>query len=435
VSRARVARGAALILGLLALVACTTTQQASPSAAGSSPSLEPSSSSLQPSASPPGSATPGTPDPSGGSSPAPSVVPPGDPGVLSLTLEPFAEDLDSPLFLTHTGDGSGRLYVVEQPGRVILLDADGGGRQTYLDIVERIDSGGERGLLGLAFHPDFASNGRLFLDYTDLNGDTVVSEFSGDAESADPSSERVLLTIEQPFPNHNGGDIAFGPDGYLYIATGDGGSGGDPFGNGQSLATHLGKMLRIDVDAGDPYAVPDDNPFVGQDGALPEIWAYGLRNPWRFAFDRQTSELYIGDVGQGAWEEIDYQPAGEGGLNYGWNTMEGPACFGRSDCDQSGLTLPITAYGRDEGSTVTGGYVYRGAAQPALAGIYFFADFGSGRIWGFPASAATSGSIEMTELLQTDLSIASFGEDEAGELYVVDLGGAVYRLAGTAEGA
>ena len=432
-SRHRVARGAALVLGLLAMVACTTSHQASPSAAGSSPSLEPS-------ASPPGSATPGTPSPSVepspvGSSPGPSVLPPADPAAVSLALDPFADGLDSPLFLTHAGDGSGRVYVVEQPGRVILLDAEGGGRETYLDIVERIDSGGERGLLGLAFHPEFPSNGRFFVNYTDLNGDTVVSEFSGDAGIADPASERVLLTIEQPFPNHNGGDICFGPDGYLYIATGDGGSGGDPFGNGQSLATHLGKMLRIDVDAGDPYAVPTDNPFVGQDGALPEIWSYGLRNPWRFAFDRQTGELYIGDVGQGAWEEIDYQPAGEGGRNYGWNTMEGPACFGRSDCDQSGLTVPITAYGRDEGSTVTGGYVYRGAGQPALAGIYFFADFGSGRIWGFPASAATSASIEMTELLQTDLSIASFGEDEAGELYVVDLGGAVYRLAGTAEGA
>jgi glucose/arabinose dehydrogenase len=422
VSRHRVGRGAALLIALLAMAACTS-QQASPSVGSPSP---------QPSPSAVGSATPEASSPSPDPEPSQTEPAPADPSSVELTLEPFADDLRSPLFLTHAGDGSGRVYVVEQAGRVIVLDADGDGRQTYLDIDERIDSGGERGLLGLAFHPDFASNGRFFVNYTDLSGDTVVSEFQGDAESADAASERVLLTIDQPFPNHNGGDIAFGPDGYLYIGMGDGGSGGDPLGNGQSLRTLLGKMLRIDVDGSEPYDVPADNPFVDDAEALPEIWAYGLRNPWRFSFDRATGDAFIGDVGQGSWEEIDHEPAGEGGRNYGWNVMEGPECFGRSDCDQEGLVLPVTAYGRDEGSTVSGGYVYRGAAQPALAGIYLFADFGSGRIWGFAAADARSGSVEVTELLQTDLSVASFGEDEAGELYAVDLGGAVYRAIGAA---
>jgi glucose/arabinose dehydrogenase len=423
VSHHRAGRGAALLIGLLAIVACTTSQQASPSAGASS--LEPSPTALE-------SASLGTPSPSVEPSPSLTEAPPADPSAVELRLEPFATDLRSPLFLTHAGDGSGRVYVVEQEGRVTILEADGESRETYLDIAERIDSGGERGLLGLAFHPDFASNGRLFVDYTDLSGDTVVSEFQGDAERAEPASERILLSIDQPFPNHNGGDIAFGPDGYLYIATGDGGSGGDPLGNGQSLQTMLGKLLRIDVDGSEPYDVPADNPFVGDRQALPEIWAYGLRNPWRFSFDRQTEDIFIGDVGQGSWEEIDHQPAGEGGRNYGWNTMEGPECFRQAGCDQNGLLPPVTAYGRDEGSTVTGGYVYRGTAQPALAGLYLFADFGSGRIWGFPASDASSDSVDMTELLQTDLSISSFGEDEAGELYAVDLGGAVYRLIGAA---
>jgi glucose/arabinose dehydrogenase len=425
VSLHRAGRGAALLIGFLAIAACTTSQQASPPAGASSPSPEPSVSAAA-------SASPEAPSPSVEPSPSLTEAPPADPAAVELRLEPFASELRSPLFLTHAGDGSGRVYVVEQEGRVIVLDADGGGRQTYLDIAERIDSGGERGLLGLAFHPDFASYGRLFVNYTDLSGDTVVSEFGGDAERADPASERVLLTIDQPFANHNGGDVAFGPDGYLYIATGDGGSGGDPMGNGQSLDTLLGKMLRIDVDGSEPYEAPADNPFVGRGEAQPEIWAYGLRNPWRFSFDRATSDMFIGDVGQGSWEEIDHEPAGEGGRNYGWNIMEGPECFRQASCDQQGLVLPVTAYGRDEGTTVTGGYVYRGAAQPALAGIYFFADFGSGRIWGFAAADAGSGSVEVTELLQTDLSIASFGEDEAGELYAVDLGGAVYRLMGAA---
>jgi glucose/arabinose dehydrogenase len=421
----RVGRGAALLVGLLGLMACTTSQQSSPSAGASSPSLQPSST-------PAGSASPATPSPSVEPSPSPTQPSPADPTAVELRLEPFAEDLRSPLFLTHAGDGSGRVYVVEQEGRVIVLDADGGSRETYLDIDERIDSGGERGLLGLAFHPDFASNGRLFVNYTDLSGNTVISEFAGDAASADPDTERILLGIQQPFANHNGGDIAFGPDGYLYIGMGDGGSGGDPLGNGQSLRTLLGKMLRIDVDGSEPYGVPADNPFVGRDQAMPEIWAYGLRNPWRFSFDRANGDIFIGDVGQGSWEEVDYEPAGEGGRNYGWNIMEGPDCFRQTECDQEGLVLPVAAYGRDEGSTVTGGYVYRGASQPALAGIYLFADFGSGRIWGFPAADAGSGSVEMTGLLETDLSISSFGEDEAGELYAVDLGGAVYRVLGAA---
>ncbi len=240
-----------------------------------------------------------------------------------------------------------------------------------------------------------------------------------------------MLTIPQPFSNHNGGDLAFGPDGYLYIATGDGGSGGDPLDSGQSLDTHLGKLLRIDVNGGDatggtPYAVPADNPFVNTAGALPEIWAYGLRNPWRFSFDRDTGDLYIGDVGQNAFEEVNFQSADSaGGENYGWNVMEGFHCYNADSCDESGLVLPIAEYPHSEGNSVTGGYVYRGAAIPELVGQYVYGDFGSGRVW---RAQQQNGEWTNEPLLESGLNIASFGEDEAGELYVVAINGGVYRL-------
>ena len=287
-----------------------------------------------------------------------------------LRLETVATGLASPVDVLPSDDGTGRIFVVEQGGRIRVVRDGALVEQPFLDISKRLSSGGERGLLGLALHPKFPDDPRFFVDYTDLDGNTVISSFtlSLDADSADPESERVLMHIEQPFPNHNGGAVVFGPDGMLYIAMGDGGSGGDPQGNGQRLDTHLAKILRIDVDvpAGqDPgYAVPPDNPFVKTAGALPEIWHTGVRNPWRIRFDPANGDLWIGDVGQNAWEEIDVARSGQGGLNFGWNTMEGFECFNPSDgCDPAGLTLPLAAYGHDLGCAVVGGVVVHDPAQ------------------------------------------------------------------------
>ena len=353
-----------------------------------------------------------------------------DLGRVRLELVELASGFDAPLYLTHSGDRSGRVYVVEQGGRIVVVDRTGRAQAAaFLDIAERVSAGGERGLLGLAFHPEYSRNGRLFVNYTDRNGDTVVSEFRGNATRADAGSERALLHIDQPYANHNGGWIGFGPDGYLYIATGDGGSGGDPHNNGQRRDTLLGKLLRIDVDRGAPYSVPRDNPFTGQAGVRTEIWAYGLRNPWRVSFDRRTGDLFLGDVGQGRFEELDFQPAGRGGLNYGWNVMEGPECFRQDACDRNRLVLPIFAYGRDQGIVITGGYVYRGTRFPMLAGAYVFGDFGSGTIWAARAADAARGRVDPVPMVESGLSVSSFGEDEAGELYVMDLaGGGVYRV-------
>lgn len=374
-----------------------------------------------------------------GSGPTTSTSPSGTPSSpavvfdaskVRLRLVPFARGLDNPLFLTHAGDGSGEVFVVEQPGRIRAVDP-GGEIHTFLDIRARVAAGGERGLLGLAFHPNYPDNGRLFVDYTDRRGDTVVSEFRRATESAaDQRSERVLLHIDQPYANHNGGMLAFGPDGFLYIGTGDGGSGGDPMNNGQRLDTLLGKILRVDVDSGSPYGIPPDNPFVERDGARREIWAYGLRNPWRFSFDRSTGDLFVGDVGQNAFEEIDARPAtSTGGENYGWRIVEGFSCYRARTCDRRGLTAPVAQYPTPQGCAVTGGYVYRGTAQRPLAGGYLFGDFCNGRIFAFGAADALRGPVRHRMLLDTDLSISSFGEDEDGELYLIDLGGRVLRLA------
>jgi glucose/arabinose dehydrogenase len=285
-------------------------------------------------------------------------------------VELVVDGLDAPTGVTSADDGSGRLFVNEQAGKVRLVSAGGALRpQPFVDLSSRIRSGGERGLLGLAFHPGFATNRRLFVDYTRAeDGATVVSELraSADGSQADPASERILLVVPQPFANHNGGQLAFGPDGDLYIGLGDGGSGGDPMENGQNRNVLLGKILRIDVDAphaaGKAYAIPPDNPYAARGSApgdgRPEVWAYGLRNPWRFSFDRLTADLYIGAVGQGSWEEIDRQPRDPaGGANYGWNLMEGDHCF-RSTCDPTGLIAPIAGYSHAFGCSVTGGYVY-----------------------------------------------------------------------------
>ena len=438
-----------VVLLCLALVACTSQQATSPPTAGqptdppasvtstSSPLATPSAApGASPSVAPasPGS-TPSDGPPTPTEPPTPSPEPGGrfEPDAIRLTVEPFASGLAPLTFVTHAGDGSGRLFAVEQRGMIWTLDAEGSlAASPFLDIRERVRSGGERGLLGLAFHPDFESNGRLFVNYTDTRGDTVVSEFGLQADgSADPASERVLLGFNQPFSNHNGGMIAFGPDRMLHIATGDGGSGGDPRGNGQSLDTLLGKILRIDVDSGDPYAIPTDNPFAGG-GGRPEIWSYGLRNPWRLSFDRRTGAMFIGDVGQITREEIDAEPAGQGGRNYGWNVVEGDRCFVRNDCNRRGLTPPVAVYGRDGNCAVTGGYVYRGAQFPDLYGGYIYSDYCGGQLWALNAEAAVrNGEARVFQLGQTQLRPTSFGEDEAGELYLVHHPGEIYRVVAT----
>jgi len=348
---------------------------------------------------------------------------------VTLAAEPFVEGLPPLTFLTH--DLEGTLYAVAQTGQIFVVDRVQ--EEPVLDIEDRIVSGGEQGLLGMAFHPS-EGRSRMFVNYTNTEGDTVISEFEITNVFtdlvADPDSERILLTIQQPFSNHNGGMIAFGPDGYLYIGMGDGGSGGDPMGNGQARASLLGKMLRIDVDSGDPYGIPSDNPFVNSDAA-PEIWSMGWRNPWRFSFDlRGGGDLFVGDVGQGEVEEIDVEPRGEGGRNYGWNTMEGDLCFRTDPCDQAGLTLPVVANHRENGEcAIVGGYVYRGAVYPELKGAYLYSDNCTGDLWAFDADAAlASGTAQPVLLGTTDIGPTSFGEDEHGELYLVNGSGSIYKL-------
>ena len=355
-----------------------------------------------------------------------------------VELEPAFPGLefDRMVLLTYPDDGSGRLFVVLQPGRIVVFQNDPGveSAETFLDIRERVnDSGNEEGLLGLAFDPAFAQNGHFYVNYT-ASGPrrTVVSRFSVSADDpsrADPDSELVFLEVAQPYRNHNGGHIAFGPDGMLYVGLGDGGSSGDPRGNGQDTSTLLGSILRIDVSGLDEtggYAAPSDNPFAGGDGtARGEIWAYGLRNPWRFSFDRQTGDLWAADVGQNQYEEVDLIRPGR---NYGWNFMEGSKCFRPTNCDTRGLEMPVAEYGRDGGCSVTGGYVYRGSRQPALYGAYLYADFCSGKIWALRHDGAAV--TEQMLIVDTGLSISSFGEDESGEVYVLTFEGAVYRFGG-----
>ena len=346
---------------------------------------------------------------------------------IEIDLAPFVDGLAGPLLLTHAGDGSGRSFIVEQGGTIRMVENGELVEEPFMDISDKTEGGGEQGLLGLAFHPDFERNGRFFVNYTDLAGDTIVAAYEADGTRADPDSEEVLLKIEQPYPNHNGGHLAFGPDGYLYIASGDGGSGGDPEDNGQDRNALLGKLLRIDVDAEDPYGIPADNPFAEGDDGAPEVWAYGLRNPWRFSFDEETESLWVADVGQGELEEIDRVAADEAGLNFGWNEMEGSRCFEGDDCDTSGKVLPVTEYGHDLGCSVTGGFVYRGAEFPELNGAYFFADYCSGNIWAIDAAA--DAPVEPTLLFSSERALSSFGLDEEGELYVTDIGaGEILRL-------
>jgi glucose/sorbosone dehydrogenase/BACON domain-containing protein len=351
--------------------------------------------------------------------------------IAAIQLVPVLSGLAGPLFLTHAGDGSNRLFIVEQRGTIRVLSPGSTSPGMFLDIRSRVDAGGERGLLGLAFHPLHESNGRFFVYYTRVpDGALVIAEhnLTGDRNVAS-ASERLLLVIPHPnFANHNGGMLAFGPDNYLYIGVGDGGSGNDPPNNAQSLDELLGKVLRIDVnpsDPGAPYGVPPNNPFVGMSGARGEIFAYGLRNPWRFSFDRMTGQIWLADVGQGAREEVN-MPIVSGG-NYGWRVFEGFACTGIDafQCNASSFIRPIFDYGHTNGRcSVTGGYVYRGSQAALPEGTYVYGDFCSGEIFTWNGSSQT---LE----LDTGMNVSSFGEDETGEIYVLDLNGSVNRLVST----
>lgn len=378
----------------------------------------------------PTSAPVATPTPTATPTPVATTGDPGsfDPTGVTPAVDVVVNGLQAPLDVTHAGDGSGRVFVVEQAGRIrvvkdgVLVD------RPFLDITGRIRSGGESGLLGLAFHPNHPTDPRLFVNYTDLDGNTVISSFrvsSTDRDIGDPDSETIVLGIGQPFPNHNGGAVAFGPDGMLYIAMGDGGSGGDPQGNGRRLDTLLAKILRIDVDGegglGGPYGIPSDNPFVAVAGARPEIWLTGLRNPWRIRFDSGTGDLWIGDVGQGAWEEIDVARAGVGGLDYGWNTMEGFHCYEPAvGCDRTGLTLPVAEYGHGLGCAVIGGVVVRNPRRDRLAGGYLFGDSCSDNLWLMDPSG--DGRREPLIVATMGRSLSSFGEGEDGTVYATSLG-------------
>lgn len=345
-----------------------------------------------------------------------------DPGAFEWAQ--VADGLSSPVDIQNAGDD--RLFVVEQPGLIRIFRDGELAPEPFLDIRDRVHAdSSERGLLGLAFHPNYQTNGFFYVNYTGAGGVTHIARFSvgQDPNQADPASETDLLTVAQPYPNHNGGGLAFGPDGYLYIGLGDGGSAGDPQGNAQRVDTFLGKLLRLDVDMSEPYAIPSDNPFAGG-GGLPEIWAYGLRNPWRFAFDFPTGELFIGDVGQGDWEEIDWQPPGASApANYGWNHREGAHDYrGGGGPD---LVDPVAEYSHAEGCAVTGGRVVRDPTLPEWQGVYLYGDYCSGRIWGLLLG---EGGWQGGQLFATPFSITSFGVDHQGSLYLTDYAGGIYRL-------
>jgi glucose/arabinose dehydrogenase len=377
----------------------------------------------------------------------------------TIILNEVISGLSQPVHITHAGDGSGRMFIVEKGGRIkIFLGYAYEG--TFLDIHTRVSTGGEQGLLSVAFPPDYVSQKHFYIDYTNLAGDTVIARYqvSSDPNLADSASEEILLTVDQPYANHNGGQMAFGPDGYLYIGMGDGGSGGDPGNRAQNPAELLGKILRIDVERSStpilpigsihaffpvvfhsgvntPYRIPPDNPFINTPGYRPEIWALGLRNPWRFSFDRTTGDLYIADVGQDTWEEVNFQPAGDpGGRNYGWRILEGAHCYNPSSgcVPPPGYIAPAFEYPHgtndSNGCSVTGGFVYRGSSYPSMQGIFFYGDYCSGKIWG-----ATNNSGWQTTLLATaPFSISTFGEDESGEIYLADFGnGKIYRIQGS----
>jgi glucose/arabinose dehydrogenase len=331
----------------------------------------------------------------------------------------IASGLSRPVDIQPANDGSGRLFIIEKSGYIRVYENGQLLNEPFLDITDRVNAGGnEMGLLGLAFHPDYEQNGFFYVNYTGDGGNTRISRFQANGNSADNASEKVLLIIDQPYENHNGGALSFGPDGYLYAGLGDGGLAGDPHKNGQNINALLGKILRVDVNNGDPYAIPSDNPFGN------EVWAYGLRNPWRISFDRATGDLWIGDVGQGTWEEVDYLAAGsEGGANFGWSVMEGNHAYDSEP--QSGMLLPATEYSHAEGGcSVTGGYVYRGTI-PEWNGVYIYGDYCSGKVW---ALILSNGQWQSQVMFETDLRITSFGQDESGEIYLASDTGNIYNL-------
>ncbi len=346
-------------------------------------------------------------------------------------LQEIVSGLSSPLYLTAPSGDVTRLFVVEKTGAIRIIKDGVLLTDPFLDLSSRISNVGEQGLLGMAFDPDYATSGRFIVHFTDLAGNTTLSRFqvSANPDVADAASELVILTAAQPFSNHNGGQVTFGPDGFLYLGLGDGGGSGDPDNRGQDLSDLLGSILRIDVRSTEPYTIPADNPFV--QSATPEVWSYGLRNPWRFSFDRATGDLYVADVGEGLWEEINVSTPAEGagkGANYGWNIMEGSHCFRESACDQTGLTLPAFEYSHDEGCSITGGFVYRGSAIPALQGHYFYADYCQGWVRSLRYSAgAVTDQTEWPSLVPGG-PVLSFGEDAAGELYVLDQAGRVSKV-------
>jgi glucose/arabinose dehydrogenase len=360
-----------------------------------------------------------------------------DPDAFAIGLEPVASGFEQPVYVTGPADGTGRLFVVERAGSIRILDGSEVRPEPFLDITPFVESrSSEQGLLSIAFPPDFADSGMFYVCYTARSdegvGDNTIARFQispDDPDRADVSSGEVLIAIPDWRVNHNGGLLLFGPDGHLYAGLGDGGGGGDPEGNAQDPSTLLGSILRIDVSSpGErPYLIPADNPFASGEGGAPEVWAWGLRNPWRFSFDRANGDLFIGDVGQGAIEEINWLPAGAaGGVNFGWSILEGTACFRAEQCGTTGLTLPVAQYSHDFGCTVVGGYVYRGDREPDLRGVYLFADYCSGLVWGLGRDA--SGQWAVSPPRETGLRISSFGEDAAGEVYLVSYDGDIFRV-------
>lgn len=350
------------------------------------------------------------------------------PGLDAVGLELVTGGLTAPVYATSPV-ADPRLFIVEQNGIIRVMRNGGILPAPFLDLRDRVLYRGEQGLLGLAFDPDFRASNRFFVSYTTGDGALRIERYQAieRTDRADPNTAELVLQIPQPFDNHNGGQISFGPDGMLYVGVGDGGGGGDPEGNGQDPGTLLGAILRLDVTVALPYAVPKDNPFAASPGGRPEVWAYGLRNPWRFSFDPETETLFIGDVGQNRWEEIDAVPAEEGGLNFGWNVMEGAECFAAAGCRRDGLVLPVLTYDHDHGCSVTGGYVYRGSRVPALRGRYVYSDFCEGDIRTF---ALTDGIAADTLTLAIPRAgrVTSFGVDAEGELYFMTTGGGLYRL-------
>jgi glucose/arabinose dehydrogenase len=355
------------------------------------------------------------------------------PGAVDVHLEQVATGLNFPVLVTAAPGDNRRLFIVEKGGTVRILKDGVLLPSPFIDLSSRVTTGSEQGLLGMAFHP---TDGRVVLSFTvpgpTGGGRSQISTFTTgpNPDVLDPASEQLVLVVDQPFTNHNGGHVAFGPDGYLYAGFGDGGSGGDPQGHGQNRNDLLGSLLRLDLDHGLPYTVPASNPFVGQANMRGELWNWGLRNPWRFSFDRANGNLYIADVGQDTWEEVDVQPAGSaGGENYGWNTMEGSHCFGSSTCPRTGLLLPVIEYGHGDGCSITGGHVYRGQAIPALADTYFYGDFCGGWVRSIVYQGGAATDRKSWPTLDTQGQITSFGEDARGEVYVVLAGGTIYRIA------